>query len=88
MRAFFRTLLSLSVVHWLTSVGVVLTTASAITFLFLIFQRFSNPYIGIIVFFILPAIFILGLILMPAGIALASRRLGGYRAERLSSPET
>src|SRR6478752_1796253 len=79
MRSFFRTLLSLSVVHWLTSIGVVLTTASAAVFLMLVFQHFDNPYVGIIVFLIIPALFVLGLILMPIGLALASRRLGGYR---------
>src|SRR5207244_4038725 len=42
-------------------------------------QDFSNPYIGIIVFLIIPAIFVLGLILMPVGAFLAARRLGGYR---------
>jgi len=79
MRSFFRTLLSLAVVHWLTSIGVVLTTASAAVFLLLVFQQFENPYIGIIVFLVIPAIFLLGLILMPLGLFLAARRLGGYR---------
>src|SRR5262245_17881649 len=78
MRGFFRTLLSLSAVHWLTSVGVVLTTASAAVFLILVFQRFNNPYIGIIVFLIVPAVFVLGLILMPVGVTLATRQAGGY----------
>src|SRR5947207_11581467 len=79
MRSFFRTLLSLSVVHWLTSAGVVLTTASAVVFLALVFQHFDNPYIGIIVFLIIPAFFLLGLILIPLGLVLAARRFGGYR---------
>jgi len=79
MRSFFRIVLSLSVVHWLTSVGVVLTTASAGVFLLLVFQQFDNPYIGIIVFLIIPAIFVLGLLLMPLGMAVAARRHGGYR---------
>jgi NapC/NirT cytochrome c family, N-terminal region len=78
MRGFFRTLLSLSAVHGLTSVGVVLTTASAAVFLVLVFQRFNNPYIGIIVFLIVPAVFVLGLILMPVGVFLAARQGGGY----------
>jgi hypothetical protein len=77
MTSFLKTLLSLTVIHWLTSVGVVLTTASAVAFLVLLFQRVDNPYFGIIVFFILPALFVLGLLLMPAGVFLASRRLGG-----------
>lgn len=79
MRSFFRTLLSLSVVHWLTSVGVVLTTAAAAVFLVLVFQQFDNPYIGIIVFIVIPAIFLLGLVLMPIGVALEARRRGGFR---------
>ena len=78
MRSFFRTLLSLSVVHWVTGVGVVLTTASAAVFLAFVFQRFDNPYIGIIIFLIIPAFFTLGLILMPLGVVLAARRAGGY----------
>src|SRR5215471_13296337 len=79
MRSFFRSLLSLSVAHWLTSIGVVLTTASAVVFLGLVFQHFDNPYIGIIVFLVIPAVFALGLILMPLGLILAARRRGGYR---------
>src|SRR5580765_5838015 len=79
MRSFFRTLLSLSVVHWLTSIGVVLTTASAVVFIIFVFQQFQNPYIGIIVFLIIPALFVLGLIFMPVGVILASRHHGGYR---------
>jgi len=79
MKSFFRTLLSLSVAHWLTSVGVILTTASAVVFLVLVFEQFANPYIGIIVFLILPALFVLGLLLMPAGLFLASRKAGGFR---------
>src|SRR5262245_55753787 len=78
MRSFFRMLLSLSVVHWLTSIGVVLTTASAVVFLVLVFQRFDNPYFGIIVFLVIPVFFVLGLVLMPLGLHLAARRLGGY----------
>ena len=79
MRSFFRTLLSLSVMHWLTSIGVVLTTASAVAFLVLLFQHINNPYFGIIVFFILPALFVLGLLLMPLRLFVASRRYCGMR---------
>src|SRR5262245_38894566 len=87
MKSFFRTLLSLSVIHWLTSIGVVLTTASAVAFLVLIFQRVNNPYFGIVVLFILPALFLLGLLLMPLGLLLASRRLGGMRGVLQRVPE-
>jgi len=79
MKSFFRTILALSIVHWLTSLGVVLTTASGIVFLGLLFKRVDNPYFGIVVFFILPALFVVGLVLMPAGLLLASRRSGGLR---------
>jgi nitrate/TMAO reductase-like tetraheme cytochrome c subunit len=76
---FVRTLLSLSSAHWVTSIGVVLTTASAVVFLLLLFQHFDNPYVGVVVFLILPALFVLGLLLMPLGLFLASRRAGGFR---------
>jgi nitrate/TMAO reductase-like tetraheme cytochrome c subunit len=76
MRSLFRTLLSLAVVHWLTSIGVVLTTASAVVFLALVFQPSNNPYFGIVVFVVIPALFVLGLLLMPLGLFMA----GGYRA--------
>src|SRR4051812_37074508 len=79
MRTFCRTLLSLAVVHWVTSVGVVLTTASAVIFLVLVFQPVANPYFGIVVFVVIPALFALGLLLMPLGLWLAGRRGGGYR---------
>lgn len=79
MKSLLRTLVSLSVVHWLTSIGVVLTTASAVIFLVLVFQPIANPYFGIIVVVVIPALFVLGLLLMPAGLWLASRRGGGYR---------
>jgi hypothetical protein len=52
--------------------GVVLTTTSGVTLVFsfvlLILGIQPNPYAGIIVFLILPAIFVLGLILIPIGI--------------------
>jgi nitrate/TMAO reductase-like tetraheme cytochrome c subunit len=78
MKSFFHTLLSLSVVHWLTSVGVVLTTASALVFVGLLLLNSDNPYFGIVVFLILPALFVLGLLLIPIGILVVSRRHGGW----------
>src|SRR4029453_12863530 len=87
MRSFFRTLLSLTVIHWLTSIGVVLTTASAIAFLILLFQRVNNPYFGMVVLFILPGLFLVGLFLMPLGLFLASRRLGGIQRMLRRVPE-
>src|SRR5215510_1792403 len=79
MKSFFRTLLSLSSAHWITSIGFVLTTASGVVFFGLLFQHFNNPYVGVLVFLILPALFASGLILMPLGLLVASRRVGGFR---------
>jgi hypothetical protein len=57
----------------LSLVGVVLTTSSAITLMgFWIYDfmipRTPHPYVGILLFLILPAIFLLGLLLIPIGI--------------------
>lgn len=58
--------------------GVVLTTTSAITLLvtyaFQFFGYEPNPYVGILVFLVLPGIFVLGLVLIPVGIYRDFRR--------------
>ena len=62
-----------------TLAGAVLTTSAAITMLIVwLFESIGqdvNPYAGIIIFMILPGVFVLGLILMPAGVAWERRRL-------------
>lgn len=54
-----------------TLLGIVLTTVSAISILVFIIGEmaggFRNPYIGIFAYMILPAVFVLGLILIPIG---------------------
>lgn len=64
----------------ISRVGVVLTTSSAITLLMTyIFQLFGyapNPYAGILLFLILPGIFVLGLLVIPLGI------YGDFRRKR------
>ncbi|MBI4461568.1 MAG: NapC/NirT family cytochrome c [Acidobacteria bacterium] len=64
-----------------SQVGVVLTTASAITLLTFYTTEFFgvrvSPYVGIILFLILPVIFVLGLLLIPLGIA------GKFRREKM-----
>ena len=63
----------------LTMVGIVLTTVSAL--LIVIFtlielaSGFRNPYVGILAFLILPAIFVIGLILIPPGMLRRRQRL-------------
>src|SRR3954468_19824677 len=52
-------------------VGMVLTTVSAVLFLVVfladLFGLHSNPYIGLVFFVLLPAVFVVGLLLIPAG---------------------
>src|ERR1700741_3038970 len=61
-------------------VGVILTTSSAVTLIAFWVYDFvlpgpPHPYIGILLFLILPSLFILGLILIPIGISLHRRKL-------------
>ena len=65
--------------HWLSLAGVALVTTAGISWLFVLPQQIrghvSNPYIGIIVFLILPIVFFLGLALIPIGVYLSKRRI-------------
>jgi hypothetical protein len=62
----------------LAAAGIALTTASALLFLALVvfelFGYLQNPYAGIIVFIMVPALFALGLLLIPLGLWLDRRR--------------
>jgi hypothetical protein len=57
--------------HSLSRIGVGLTTACALLFLFLLLIRsiglLDNPYSGILVFILVPAFFVIGLLLIPIG---------------------
>ena len=59
-------------------VGVVLTTSSGLTmvlaYLFQLFGIVYNPYAGIMVFLLLPGVFVIGLLLIPLGIYRDFRR--------------
>ncbi|HEV2103788.1 MAG TPA: NapC/NirT family cytochrome c [Candidatus Acidoferrum sp.] len=64
----------------LSFIGVALTTSSAITLIAFWIYDFMlpgppHPYIGVLIFLILPGIFILGLLLIPAGIFFRRRHL-------------
>jgi nitrate/TMAO reductase-like tetraheme cytochrome c subunit len=65
--------------HPVSLAGVVLTTASAVGFISLLiallFGLFNNPYAALVVFVALPALFVLGLLLIPFGMWLEHRRL-------------
>ena len=79
MRSGFQSFISYLLCDWVASLGAIVTTTSAAIFLTFAFQSFSNPYYGIIVFLIFPAFFVLGLLLIPAGVWRCARRLGGLR---------
>jgi hypothetical protein len=75
--------------HPLTVAGAILTTGSGITMLGfwgleVLQLRTVHPYAGIILFLILPAIFVIGLFLMPLGVWLERRR---RRAEGAAAEE-
>ena len=62
----------------LSIAGMVLTTISAVLFLVVfladLFGLHTNPYVGVLVFLVLPAIFLVGLALIPLGAWLERRR--------------
>jgi nitrate/TMAO reductase-like tetraheme cytochrome c subunit len=65
-------------------VGMVLTTISAVLFLVVfladLFGWHTNPYLGIVFFLILPAVFLFGLALIPVGAWIERRRRARGRA--------
>src|SRR6516162_7229698 len=65
--------------HWLTMAGALLATVAGFTWLVslpnLIRGNTEDPYIGILLFVGLPALLILGLILMPIGVWLSRREV-------------
>jgi nitrate/TMAO reductase-like tetraheme cytochrome c subunit len=77
--------------HPLSIAGAWLTTLSALVFLFVfvidLFALHSNPYVGLVFFVIIPMFFVLGLLMIPAGIVLEHRRrrhgLGPRRLPRI-----
>lgn len=64
--------------HPVAVVGAAITTASAVVFIALLIAElaglFTNPYAGLVVFVALPALFIVGLLLIPIGMRLQRRR--------------
>jgi hypothetical protein len=64
--------------------GMVLTTISAVLFLVVfladLFGLHTNPYIGILFFLVLPAFFVVGLVLIPLGVWIERRRRAAGKA--------
>jgi len=74
-----RPVWSLLTLHWVSLAGSAIVTTAVLSFLFVLPLQMrghvDNPYIGIIVFLILPVLFFAGLLLIPIGIYLGKRRL-------------
>jgi hypothetical protein len=64
--------------HPVAALGAALTTLSAVLFILLFIVEslglLENPYLGLLTFILLPALFMVGLLLIPVGIRLARRR--------------
>lgn len=58
-------------INWIGRLGVVLTTASFVTFVIFLAAEFAglvtNAYAGLVTFLVLPVLFVVGLILVPIG---------------------
>ena len=64
--------------HWIAMAGVALVTLAGFSWLFVLPENIrgnvGNPYIGLLVFMAIPAVFFAGLALIPIGIALGRRK--------------
>jgi nitrate/TMAO reductase-like tetraheme cytochrome c subunit len=65
--------------HWLGLAGTALVTTTVISWLFVLPLHLrghvNNPYVGIVIFLILPALFFTGLLLIPLGIYAGKREI-------------
>jgi NapC/NirT cytochrome c family protein len=65
--------------HWVSLLGAALVTTAVVSWLVVLPQTIrghvDNPYLGIIVFLIVPVIFFAGLVLIPIGIYLSRRQI-------------
>jgi nitrate/TMAO reductase-like tetraheme cytochrome c subunit len=86
-----RPLLVLLTSHWISMLGVAVVTTAGFSWLFVLPIQFrghtNNPYIGIVVFILIPVLFILGLLLIALGMFLARRRIRRVGAELAAAPD-
>jgi hypothetical protein len=78
--------------NWITILGIILTTGAGFTQVWSWFLEFASPhavhpYVGIVLFMVLPMIFVMGLVLIPAGILLRRRKLRREGHLPLDSPK-
>src|SRR6266516_2976181 len=78
--------------NWISLTGVVLVTTCTIFWLFLMPVVLSggpdNPYLGILIFLLLPGAFLLSLVMIPLGIVVKRRRQGRSTKDILKTPLT
>ena len=77
--------------HWLSLVGACIVTTAAICWILALPSQFrghvSNPYIGILLFVVLPIVFVGGLMLIPLGVYLSRRKLRkGFAGATIDRP--
>jgi len=76
--------------NWISLIGVVLITTCTIFWLFLLPVILrggpNDPYLGILIFMLLPGTFVLSLFLIPLGIALKKRAQGKTAGAMLNQP--
>jgi hypothetical protein len=74
-----RPILAFLTSHWISVLGSTLVTIAGCSWLFILALHAggntANPYVGILIFFAIPAVFLAGLILIPIGSWLARRRI-------------
>ena len=74
-----RPILMLLTSHWTSMLGAALVTTAGFSWLFALLTQLrghaSNPYIGIVVFLVIPIVFVTGLILIALGVFLARKRI-------------
>jgi nitrate/TMAO reductase-like tetraheme cytochrome c subunit len=63
--------------HWLSLVGAALVTTAVLTWVFLFgaARDNENPYLGILLYLFVPAVFFAGLVLIPVGAWLSKKRI-------------
>ena len=74
-----RPILVLLASHWISMLGTALVTLAGFSWLFLLPTNLrgtvGNPYIGLLLFVVIPAIFFVGLALIPIGVFLSKRHI-------------